>query len=74
MNSRESVGLASLDPPYSFIQTQTLIGPGSVAGFSGRDGQEGSHPDRIAVILSAAEDLRRAAKQGRFFAALGMTG
>ena len=27
MNFREAVGLAALDPPYSFIQTQTLIGP-----------------------------------------------
>jgi hypothetical protein len=28
MNFRKTVGLASLDPPYSFIQIQELIGPG----------------------------------------------
>jgi hypothetical protein len=30
MNFRKTVGLASLDPPYSFIQIQELIGPENV--------------------------------------------
>jgi hypothetical protein len=37
MKSRESVGLASLDPPYSFIQTQTLIGPEGAVKDRGED-------------------------------------
>jgi hypothetical protein len=46
-NYRETVGLASLDAPYSFIQTQRLIGPGVVVNKA--DGK-----------YASAHDLRRA--------------
>ena len=46
---------------------------GAASSFGGA-GQHGCHPERTTVIQSAAKDLRRAATQRRFFAALRMTG